>query len=103
MVERSSTQPFHDELLEPVFERMVVTLREYAWCVIPDALPRSLRDALQAQLLQPSALHLRAAGIGRQQEHTVVPGIRSDAIAWISGSTPASKRGWPGPTRCDNS
>lgn len=31
MVERSSTQPFHDdELLEPVFERMVVTLREYA-------------------------------------------------------------------------
>jgi len=92
MVERSSTQPFHDdELLEPVFERMVVTLREYAWCVIPDALPRSLRDALQAQLLQPSALHLRAAGIGRQQEHTVVPGIRSDAIAWISGSTPAEQ------------
>jgi SM-20-related protein len=92
MDERASTQPSRDdELLVPVFERMAAALGEQAWCVIPDALPRPLRDALQARLLQPGALQLREAGIGRQQEHTVAPGIRSDAIAWITGSTPAEQ------------
>ncbi len=92
MDERSSTQaPHDDELLEPVFERMVATLREQTWCVIPDALPLPLRDELHAQLQQPEALRLRAAGIGRQQDHTLAPGIRSDAIAWITGSTPAEQ------------
>ncbi len=83
----SRAAPLHS----PVFEHMVTTLREQAWCVIPDALPPLLRDALLAQLQQPAALGLRAAGIGRQQEHTVAPDIRSDAIAWITGSTPAEQ------------
>ncbi len=92
MNERSATQsPHDDEPLVPVFERMVATLREQAWCVIPDALPLPLRDDLHARLQQPDALQLRAAGIGRQKDHTVAPGIRSDAIAWITGSTPAEQ------------
>jgi SM-20-related protein len=85
--------PHNDDVQLPVFEHMAATLRQHAWCVLPDALPLALRDELRAQLQQPDALGMRAAGIGRLQGHTVAPGIRSDAIAWITGSTPA-ERAW---------
>ncbi len=92
MSEQPSTpSPRHDDAQLSVFEQMAATLREQAWCVIPDALPPQLRDVLHAQLQRPEALNLRAAGIGRQQDLTVAPGIRSDAIAWITGSTPAEQ------------
>ncbi len=92
MSEQCSTpSPRHDDAQLSVFERMVATLREHPWCVLPDALPAPLRDALSAQLQQATAQAFRPAGIGRQQDHTVAAGIRSDAIAWITGSTPAEQ------------
>lgn len=71
-------------------ERIALALPQQGWCVIPDALPAPLVHALTAQV-QEAAMPLRAAGIGRGQEHQVAPKVRSDAIHWIAGSTPAEQ------------
>jgi len=71
------------------FELIADGLLAQSWCVIPDALPAALSSALAARFQGSAPAQFNAAGIGRQKEHLLAPGIRSDAIAWIDGSTPA--------------
>lgn len=77
---------------DALFERIAQALSQQSWCVIPDALPVPLVSALTAQL-SAATLPLRAAGVGRGQEHQVATAVRSDAIHWIDGST-AAEQAW---------
>jgi len=81
--------PALERSTEAHFEHIAATLRARSWCVIPDALPAAMSSALAFQLHDATPPQFTAAGIGRQQEHMLAPGIRSDAIHWIDGSTPA--------------
>jgi len=83
--------PVVDSATEAHFEFIVATLRAQPWCVIPDALPAALAEALAARLHDATPAQFTAAGIGRQQEHMLAPAIRSDAIHWIAGSSPAEQ------------
>lgn len=76
---------------DSVFAHIAETLCVQPWCVIPDALPPLLASALATQMHSAPPEHFNAAGIGRQQAHTLAPQIRRDSIRWIDGGTPAEQ------------
>lgn len=62
---------------------------QHGWVFLPDFLDPALNTALLADLKQQQ---LHAAGVGRQQAHTLNADIRRDKTAWLDGSSAAQQQ-----------
>ncbi len=67
-----------------VCAHVAAQLAEHGWCVHPDFIDMSLRDALAAETREHwQRGTFRHAGVGRGKTLTVRPEIRSDRVLWI--------------------
>ncbi|MBN7795060.1 2OG-Fe(II) oxygenase [Parahaliea mediterranea] len=72
-----------------LFDRIADALRERGYAVCPNALPPALCAALLAQLQAMNSADFSRAGVGREEDWTLNNFVRSDAICWITGASPA--------------
>ena len=63
------------------FEHIANTLYQQGWCVLPNALPKDLCQALYERATDLQSYTL--AGVGRHQAQVIDNNIRSDKIHWI--------------------
>lgn len=73
----------------PLFDLIAGDIRTRGYSVQTDALPVELTQALLNTLLDLEPEQLKAAGVGRADQHTSNSAIRRDAISWIESSTGA--------------
>ncbi len=75
-----------------LFARIAADLRDRGYSVCPGALPLALAGGLLDHLHTMSAAHFTAAGVGRENAHTLNSFVRTDAICWITGESSAGRR-----------
>lgn len=69
---------------------MIPQLAEQGYVIVDGFLPEELAQALLVSARTQLALHSHAAGVGRQQAHSVDISIRQDSICWLSDADTAS-------------
>ena len=81
----STTGPGDSDL----FDTIADAIEAQGYIVLPSALPMALNDALYLHLKGLDTEAFKQAAIGREQETTNNPFVRSDRILWIEESAPA--------------
>jgi SM-20-related protein len=76
-----------------IFMQIVEDLVRQKYSVVPQAVPSGICAALVEHLHNCVPTQFNPAGIGRKQEHTLNPEIRSDSILWITPES-AAEREW---------
>lgn len=76
-----------------LFRRIATDLRDHGYSICPGALPPSLTSGLLTHLHNMSDAQFTAAGVGRENAHTLNTFVRTDAICWINGDS-AAGRDW---------
>lgn len=71
---------------------MCDTLAEQGYVIIPDFLAEAEANLLYHYAQELPDEHWHLAGIGREKNHTVNTGIRSDEIHWLSEAQPIEAR-----------
>ncbi|MBU3069374.1 2OG-Fe(II) oxygenase [Aestuariicella sp. G3-2] len=84
-------QPCAPQVESHLFEAIAQNLLTQGYSVHPGALPESLGDMLHDYVQRLPGGQFDPAGIGRDEQHTLVKTIRKDEICWITGDTPATK------------
>jgi SM-20-related protein len=74
-----------------VFNIITDDLVQKNYCVLPNALPLSLAQALWHYVQTLPAQKFMAAGVGRQNDFAQNQFVRRDEICWIDGSSPAGQ------------
>jgi SM-20-related protein len=75
---------------ETLFEAIAADLRERGYSVRHGALPEALAASLRTEVAALPAQAFRSAGVGRAGDHQLNRFVRSDAICWIQGASPAA-------------
>ncbi len=78
---------------EAVFARIALGRAGAGHCVVDDALPPALVEALAERVRALSSAAFHAATVGREQDQMQNAFIRRDEIRWIDGED-ASERAW---------
>jgi SM-20-related protein len=78
---------------DPLFLRIAAELTERSYSVIPNAVPAELGAEILAQIQGMPRDDFNAAGVGRDDDHTLNHFVRRDSIRWIAGTT-AAERSW---------
>ena len=73
-----------------LFEAIAADLRECGYSIRHGALPDPLAALLRTEVATLPAGAFRRAGVGRAGDHQVNRFVRSDAICWIQGASPAT-------------
>ena len=76
---------------QAVFSAITDGLRQKDYCVLPNALPLPLAQALWHYVQTLPAPKFMAAGVGRQSDFSQNQFVRRDEICWIDGSSPAGR------------
>ena len=76
---------------QSVFGAIADGLVQQGFCVLPNALPLPLAEALWHYVHTLPAQKFMAAGVGRQSDFAQNQLVRRDQICWIDGSSPAGQ------------
>lgn len=85
----------HGGLYDPpgIYQRIASAIRQQGWCVIPDALPIALSQALFNRVIDLGEQDFDRAGVGRDEQHQLNQFVRRDEIRWLGDQDPA-ERDW---------
>lgn len=75
------------------FARIVDELAAHGYCLLDQAIPAALSEALHARVTSLNHSEFATAGIGRAQDFGQNERIRSDEIHWL-GQDDAAERAW---------
>ncbi|MDZ7925326.1 MAG: 2OG-Fe(II) oxygenase [Marinagarivorans sp.] len=76
---------------QAVFGAIIEGLVHKGYCVVPNALPLPLAEALWRFVQTLPAQKFMAAGVGRQTDFAQNQFVRRDEICWIDGSSPVGQ------------
>ena len=76
-----------------LFESIADDIANLGYSIQPNALPQPLLDQLAKHVQTMPAADFKKAGIGRDSEHHLNQGVRSDEICWINGAR-AAEQAW---------
>ena len=76
---------------EALFESIAGDIANLGYSIQPHALPQPLLDQLAKHVQTIPVADFKKAGIGRDSEHHLNQGVRSDEIFWINGTTAAEQ------------
>jgi len=90
-------KPCHDSAGDngTLFESIADDIANLGYSIQPHALPQPLLDQLAKHVQTMPAADFKKAGIGRDSEHHLNQGVRSDEICWINGAR-AAEQAWLG-------
>lgn len=75
---------------EPLLDSIADALVTQGYCILDDAMPATLVDALLLHFDDLRYHAFKAAGVGRQQDFQLAEAIRSDQIHWLSPDASAA-------------
>jgi SM-20-related protein len=76
---------------ESLFARIAQDIEQRGFSIMPTSLPEALSDTLFQHQQSMEAEKFKNAGIGRGNDYLQNEFVRTDAISWITGETPAGK------------
>ncbi|WP_246840640.1 2OG-Fe(II) oxygenase [Lacimicrobium sp. SS2-24] len=78
-------------LTSTILDRLADELSENGYCLTPSVLPPELTEQLLLEVHQLNHEHFEPAGIGRERQQQHNQFVRTDAIHWLNGHTPAQQ------------